>query len=151
MQTQTETIFEELRADHDRHRRLMEQIAATSGDSPERRSLFEEFAADSEAHASAEERVFYNRLLADPSTRGTSAHSIEEHQTMRDGLAELRKIPMDSPGWLQKFRGVRHAFEHHMKEEEHGVFQEAGKVLSENGKERLVGEFRKVKREILAS
>ena len=145
----SDDIFAELRFDHDRHRSLMEQIAATSGDSPERRSLFEELLDDSEAHASAEERVFYNRLIADPTTRHKSVHSIEEHQKLRDELAELRAMDMGSSGWLNKFRTVRHAFEHHMEEEEHGVFQMAGKVLTETDKRELVQAFRSAKREEL--
>ena len=140
-------IFEELRFEHDRHCKLLDQIADTSGDSPDRRRLFEEFLADTEAHASAEERVFYSRLLEDPLTRDTSAHSIEEHQGMRDALAELESTDMASPGWLLRFRGVRESFEHHMKEEEHGVFQLAGRVLTETEKEELVEAFRAAKRE----
>lgn len=140
------TIFEELRSEHDRHRKLMEQIADTSGDSEDRRRLFLEFFDDTEAHAAAEELVFYNRLIADPASRDKSAHSIEEHQTMRDAVAELKGTDMDSSGWLNRFHKVRETFEHHMEEEEHGVFQLAGKILSEEEKTSLVDAFRESKR-----
>ena len=140
-------IFEELRSEHDRHRKLMEQIADTSGDSAQRRRMWTEFVEDSEAHASAEERVFYSRLMADPKSRDTSAHSIEEHQTMRDAIEALADAEMDSPAWLNRFHTVRERFEHHMKEEEHGVFQLAGKVLNEEEKEQLVSEFREAKQD----
>ena len=142
-------IFEELRFDHDRHRRLMEELVSTEGDSPERRSLFDELVADTEAHAAAEELMFYSRLMAERATRDKSAHSIEEHQTLRDDLKELREIDMGSPAWLNKFHSVRDRFEHHMKEEEHGVFQMAGKVLTDGEKRSLVEEFRKAKRKEL--
>jgi hypothetical protein len=42
----TETkIFARLKADHDRHRDLLDRIDATQGDSDERRYLFETFAS----------------------------------------------------------------------------------------------------------
>ena len=141
-----DNIFAELRLEHDRHRGLLQQISETSGDSKERRSLFAEFMADAEAHAAAEELVFYSRLMAEATSRDMAAHSIEEHQSMRDALEAVRECDMSSSGWLQRFAAAREKFEHHMKEEEHGVFQLAGKVLAEREKRDLVTEFRKAKR-----
>ena len=54
------TIFEALRHDHDEQRRLLERVAATEGDSEERRELFEQLRVELEAHAAIEERVFYS-------------------------------------------------------------------------------------------
>lgn len=142
-------IFEELRSDHDRHRKLMDQIAGTSGESPERKSLWREFVDDSEAHAAAEELVFYSRLISDVSSRDQSAHSIEEHQAMRDAIAELEEVEMASPAWLNRFQGLREKFDHHMNEEEHGVFQLAGRILTDDEKTDLVDAFRKAKRGVL--
>ena len=57
-------IFDRLIQDHDKHRKLIKAIEATSGDSEERRSLYDEFRTDAKAHASAEEVTLYAILMA---------------------------------------------------------------------------------------
>src|SRR5690606_1158288 len=61
----TETkIFARLKADHDRHRELLDRIDATHGDSDERRALFEAFRVEVTAHAASEEMSLYATMLA---------------------------------------------------------------------------------------
>lgn len=145
-----ETIFERLRMDHDRHREVLDALRATHGDTSERRALFAELRHEHEAHAAAEERALYARLLGHASTRDKSAHSIEEHETARSGLEELMEMGMSNPNWIRRFEEVAHEIEHHMKEEEHGVFQLAGKVLDEEQKTAMAEEFESAKQEELA-
>ena len=40
--TDATEIFERLKEDHDRHRELLDKLLETTGDSPDRQSLFEE-------------------------------------------------------------------------------------------------------------
>src|SRR3546814_5700940 len=69
----TETgIFTRLKADHDRHRELLDKIDATQGDSDERRDLFEAFRIDVTAHAASEEMSLYATMLANRSEEHTS-------------------------------------------------------------------------------
>ena len=56
-------IFDRLIQDHDKHRGLIKAIEATSGDSEDRRSLYEQFRTDAKAHASAEEVTLYAILM----------------------------------------------------------------------------------------
>ena len=49
-------IFTRLKQDHDRHREMLDRVAATSGDSKERREAFEKLRIDVSAHANAEEQ-----------------------------------------------------------------------------------------------
>ena len=49
-------IFARLKADHDRHRKLLDQIDETKGDSPEREKLFEAFRVEVTAHAASGSR-----------------------------------------------------------------------------------------------
>ena len=62
-------IFADLKADHDRHRKLLAQIAETSGASEERKTLFEEFMLEVTAHAAAEEESLYATMLGMPDLR----------------------------------------------------------------------------------
>ena len=55
--TTAQDIFDELKADHDRHRKLLDQLLETHGDSAERKRLFTELTKELKGHAAAEELV----------------------------------------------------------------------------------------------
>lgn len=139
------TVFEELRADHEAHRNLMQIIATTHGDTEQRRMLFKQLRQDLIAHAEVEELTLYAEMLAVDSGREKAAHSIAEHQEMDELLDALDKMAFDNPHWLPTFKKLRHAVEHHEAEEEHEVFQVAGKILEEQQKFDLAIEFRSEK------
>lgn len=130
-------IFADLKADHDQQRKLLAQIAETSGASDERKVLFETLMLDLSAHAAAEEESLYATMLANPELREDARHSVSEHKEVDDMLGELRELDMSSPGWLVKFKAMRHRYEHHIDEEEDEMFPAAGKELSADEEERL--------------
>ena len=123
-------IFADLKADHDRHRDLLERLGNTSGDSDERRALFDEFRTEVGAHAAAEEESLYATMLGMPDLREDAVHSVSEHKEISDLLGELADIDMSSSAWLAKFKELRHDYEHHIDEEEEEMFPEASKELS---------------------
>lgn len=130
-------IFEALRLSHDTQRALATHLLQTEGDTPERRNLFREFKHELAAHAAAEERCFYTPLIAFDSTMAQARHGMAEHHQMDELVDELNKIGFDSPGWLPHFRKLRDKVFHHLGDEEHAIFQLAGKVLSEGEKASL--------------
>ncbi len=130
-------IFADLKADHDRHRELLAQIAETSGASDERKTLFETFMLDVTAHAAAEEESLYATMLGMPDLRDDARHSVSEHKEIDDFLGELNDMDMSSSGWLTKFKEMRHRYEHHIDEEEEEMFPAASKELSTAEEERL--------------
>ena len=123
-------IFDRLIEDHNRHRDLLAKIAETSGDSEERRTLFEKFRIDVTAHASAEEQSLYAEMMARPELSDDARHSVAEHKALDDLIGELVDMDMSSPGWLTKFKTLRHDYEHHIEEEEEDMFPNADKELS---------------------
>jgi len=136
------TIYEEIKKDHDLHRDLLDRLDKTSGDSPERRELFEKLRVEMTAHANAEEQTFYASLIEDPETQEQARHSIAEHKETDDLLEELDEMAFDNPGWLAKFRKLKEELEHHMEEEEEEVFPEARDVIESDNAEQLAGLFR---------
>ena len=48
------TIYERLKQDHDKHRKMLELIASTSGDNEMRRDVWDKFYHDVSAHAAAD-------------------------------------------------------------------------------------------------
>ena len=123
-------IFDKLIEDHNRHRDLLAKIAETSGDSEERRTLFEQFRIDVTAHASAEEQSLYAEMMGRPELTDDARHSVAEHKELDDLIGELVEMDMSSPGWLTKFKTLRHEYEHHIDEEEEEMFPAADEELS---------------------
>lgn len=138
-------IFEALRTSHDTQRALADHLIKTQGDSPDRASLFKELKRELAAHAAAEERFFYVPLIAHDMTQEPSRHGIAEHHEMDELVETLEETDLSSPGWLVTAKELHHKIYHHLKDEEQGIFQLAGKVLSEAEKLSLAkgyeGEF----------
>lgn len=138
-------IFEALRTSHDTQRELADNLIRTSGDSSERELLFKELTTELAAHAAAEERFFYVPLIAHDMTQEPSRHGIAEHHEMDELVEKLQATDFSSPAWLASAKELHHKVFHHLKDEEQGIFQLAGKVLSEAEKLSLAkgyeGEF----------
>ncbi len=134
-------IFEALRADHERQRELVDRLVQTEGASDERRRLFEQLKAELEAHAGAEERCFYVPLMEEDLTQDQARHSVAEHQELDDFVEQLDDYDMSGPQWIQTAKELAHRLTHHLDEEEHEVFQVAGKALTETEKTELAASY----------
>ena len=134
-------IFEALRNDHDIQRDLLKKLIETSGDTEKRDEIFKKLRAELEIHADAEERYFYKPLIDSDKTQDKARHSIAEHHEIDELIEELEKTEYSSSTWLKVAKNLQEKVEHHLEEEEHEVFQVAGKVLSENNKEQLAKEY----------
>lgn len=78
-------------------------------------------------------------------TQEPSRHGIAEHHEIDGLVAKLESIDFSSPGWIAMAKALHHKLLHHLKDEEQGIFQLAGKVLTEAEKLSLAkgheGEF----------
>ena len=135
------TIYEEIREDHEKHRELLNRIAETHGDSEERRNAWNAFYYDVKAHAAAEEETFYSKIMEKPGGQDDARHSVAEHKEMDDIMEELNSMEMDSPGWLTRFKTLKHDYEHHMEEEEEDIFSTAREVLTDDSDGRIGERF----------
>ncbi len=145
------TIFEALREDHDRQRELIAQLVETTGDSEERAEVFASLVDALEAHAAAEERHFYTALMDHDLTQEKARHSVHEHAQLDDFVEKLQAYDRTAPAWLETARELEHKLTHHLDEEEHEVFQLAGKALTEAQKSSLADEYRAMMRERLGA
>lgn len=134
-------IFEALRQSHDIQRDLARQLTQTSGDSPERRAIFEQLKNELFAHAVAEDRYFYIPLMMTDSGLNITRHALAEHHEMDELLEQLTETEMSNTGWLAIAKQLSDKVHHHLKEEEHGFFQQAGKILSEQQKQSLAKQY----------
>ncbi|MFL0356847.1 hemerythrin domain-containing protein [Erythrobacter sp. GH1-10] len=120
--TETATVLQRIKTDHDRQRDLLDKIAKTTGDSEERRQLFEELTKELKSHAAAEEQAVYSEMLAVPEVTDETRHSVAEHHEIDEMLNDLAATDMSSPGWLLKFKEFDHRYRHHIDEEEEDHF-----------------------------
>ena len=134
-------IFEALRTSHETQRALADQLIRTQGNSDDRDLLFKELRAELSAHAAAEERFFYVPLIAHDMTQEPSRHGIAEHHEMDELVEKLEETDFSSPAWLATAKELHHKIYHHLKDEEQGVFQLAGKVLTEAEKISLAKDY----------
>lgn len=145
--TDTDDIFARLKVDHDKHRRLLDEIAATSGKSEERRSLFEELTKELKGHAAAEEQALYSTMLRKPPTTADTRHSVAEHHEIEEALNDLAATDMASGGWLTKFKEFDHRYRHHIGEEEDEHFPEFEGYLTDEDRAWMRGVFERRKAE----
>tara|TARA_R110000868_G_scaffold225785_1_gene478075 strand:- start:1197 stop:1634 length:438 start_codon:yes stop_codon:yes gene_type:complete len=135
-------IFEAIREDHEKQRLLMKVLVETSGASPSREKFFKELKAELAKHAIAEERFFYIPLMDSDQTIEPSRHAIAEHHEIDELVEILEKTDMSSSAWLTHMKTLQKRVLHHLNEEEHEFFQQAGKVLTSQQKEQLASSYR---------
>jgi hemerythrin-like domain-containing protein len=136
-------IFEALRESHDRQRRYADAVIQTSGDTPERVEAYKRLKSELQAHATAEERHFYIPLMEFDNGVDLGRHAISEHHEMDEMMETLDATEMSSPSWLATAKKLSEKVHHHLKEEEQKFFQMAGKLLDDQQKETLAGEYQK--------
>ncbi|MEN2786417.1 hemerythrin domain-containing protein [Sphingomonas qilianensis] len=134
-------IFADLKADHDRHRELLVQIASTAPGDAERDRLFAAFRIEVSAHAAAEEESLYAMMLGKPDLRDDARHSVSEHKEIDDFFGEMAELDSASDTWRKTFDKMRHRYEHHIDEEEQEMFPAAADELSDDEEAKLAQVF----------
>lgn len=134
-------IFEALRVSHETQRALSARLLASLSDTPERDRVFKELKLELAAHETAEERCFYVPLYAHDVTVDPSRHAIAEHHEIDEMVEDIEELASGSSSWPEAAKKLTAKIEHHLKEEEHKFFQEAGKVLTEAQKLSLAKEY----------
>jgi hypothetical protein len=140
-------IFESLRSDHVIQRDLATRLIKTHGDSDARKRLFQELKLEMMSHEKAEERYFYIPLLESDLTQEKARHSISEHHELDEFIEDLQAMDFSASSWLVTAKKLEARLHHHLDEEEHEIFQLAGKALSEKAKVSLGQEYRKLMEE----
>jgi hypothetical protein len=134
-------IFEALRVSHRTQRELSARLLTSKSEKHERFHVFSELKRELLAHETAEERCFYVPLFEHDATVDAARHAISEHHQMDEMVEELEDLDDSSPEWMQLAEKLCAKIEHHLTEEEHKFFQEAGKVLTEAQKVSLAKEY----------
>lgn len=134
-------IFEALRVSHDTQRALAAQLVSSRTEPADRLRVFRDLKRELLAHETAEERCFYVPLFEHDATVDASRHAIAEHHEMDEMVEDIEKLDPAGSAWMEHARKLAHKVEHHLEEEEHKFFQEAGKVLTERQKTALAKDY----------
>ena len=134
-------IFEALRESHEQQRNLAERLIQTSGHTQEREDLFKQLKNELYAHSVAEDRYLYIPLMFDDVGLDITRHALSEHHEMDELVEKLEETDMSNPGWLAIAKQLSEKVHHHLKEEEHKFFQQAGKILEDADKEILATKY----------
>ena len=113
-----------LTADHREVEGLYAEFLATPADDTDRRQeLANQIIHELSVHAIVEEQYLYP-LTAEAVSNGEQLadHSIEEHQGIKDRLAELDDMEAGDAGYAGKLADVIATVGHHVKEEEGELF-----------------------------
>lgn len=122
-------IYGYLKRDHRRVGDLMGQMLVLR--SPENRhDLFREIKHELLLHAETEDATFYAALANRKATQERIEEARSEHDEIKEYLARLSTVPIESRQWLELFGEFRHAVMHHVREEEEIIFEKAEKILS---------------------
>ncbi|MGB3466927.1 MAG: hemerythrin domain-containing protein [Cyclobacteriaceae bacterium] len=134
-------IYESIKRDHDIQRDLSAKIVETSGDSEERKQLWEELKKELEVHAVAEERYFYEPLIKTDKMQEDARHGMAEHHEMDELIKELDDTDMSSSAWMSTVKKLVDKVEHHLKDEEEEFFDKAKKIYSEDEAKSLAEDY----------
>ena len=140
-------IFERLKRDHDEHREILAKLVETSGESRERKALFEQFTREVKSHAAAEEQALYSTMMRKPDTTDETRHSVAEHHEIEEALNDLAATDMTSSAWLTKFKQLDHDYRHHIDEEEEDHFPDFAENLTKEDRDHMERVFERRKKE----
>jgi hemerythrin superfamily protein len=134
-------IFEELHKEHEQVAALIAQLEEKGRDD----RTFQTLQTQLTAHAKAEEQVFYKRLEDEEPTRDTVLEGHEEHKAVVKVLVDMAKTTDDDEKFAAKLAVLKESVEHHVKEEEGTLFEEARLLLADGEPESLCEEFEAAK------
>ena len=133
-----------LHRDHEQFRSLVTLMA--SDESKQRRiSAFERLQPFLTAHARAEEQAVYNPLLAlrgSPDSRAMGNEGFVEHSLVDVLMERLGKTELaGTEAWKAHAEVLKEILEHHIKEEERGIFEELGEHFSDDRRVAMGADF----------
>lgn len=131
--------FELLKEDHKKVSALFEEIEAASGDT--KMGLFAQLKSELDVHAHVEEAILYPALENTSEAREITLEAYQEHQVVKDLLAQLAVAASPDEEWDAKLTVLKENVEHHVEEEEGELFSKAEAALGEEEIERLGDEM----------
>ena len=120
-----------LKADHQRVKDLFAQYEAADNVAT-KRTLADQVFRELDTHTQLEENVFYPTVNEETDAGPELVKdSLEEHQTMKQLMMELRDMAYDTDAFETKFQALIRTVAHHVEEEEAELFPLAEQELTD--------------------
>jgi hemerythrin superfamily protein len=141
-----------LQQDHDRVRELFKEYPENGkGGGRSKKEIVGDLIRELTVHTKVEEEIFYPALLArrDEEAEKIVRKSFEEHKIVERLLEELSGMTPRDEQYDAKVTVLRESVEHHAKEEEDELFEEAEGLFSDEELDAMGAEIEDRKKEIL--
>ncbi len=123
--------FTLLQNDHAEVAAMFKQIEATDESAATtRQQIFKQIKQALDIHAHIEETILYPVLKQAAETRDITIEAYEEHQEIKDLLAQVDGMDASGEEWADTLAELQDTVEHHVEEEENEMFVQARDVLS---------------------
>ena len=143
-------IYSYIQRDHRKVAELMDDLLAINLAAVQL-NIFDRINTELELHAASEEQTFYAALeeaSRQASVEHRVVHAKADHDEIRGLLLWLKTESISSPMWLEKFGELKHAVEHHVKEEEGEIFGKARNLLTQAQANQLARDMGRIKRQL---
>jgi hemerythrin superfamily protein len=126
------TPMQLLKKDHNGVKRLFTQFNRTTSRAvKKRRELVDKIAVELDIHARIEEEIFYPAMSEVAEARSLVEEAVEEHGSVKELLAEIRRLEPDTEALVAKIKELRQDVLHHATEEEDEMFPLADQLGTE--------------------
>ena len=133
-------IFRKLKEEHTEITVLMDRISAST-DTDTRIVVFPDVLTELIALGRAEEAEFYSALLGYEATRAMARRSLDEQRDIGALLDQIDRTDPREAAWSEAFDRMKRLTEQHFSEDEHALFPEARKVLTDYEADAMEGRF----------
>ena len=127
-----------LKADHDKVKKLLDELAKTTERGVKTRSeLFATIKGELTIHETIEEEIFYPALMEKAKTHDITLEGYEEHHVVDLLMGELEDLDVADESWGAKAKVMQENIEHHIEEEEGEMFKKTRQVFDDAALEEL--------------
>jgi hemerythrin superfamily protein len=141
-----------LHADHEQINALTEEISSDAS-TQKRVGAFDQLKPFLTAHARAEEQAVYIPLVnlrGSPDSRADGNEGFVEHSLVDVLMERLSKTDLAATdAWKAHAQVLQEMLDHHIKEEESGIFEELGEHFTDEQREAMGSDFVARKRKLL--
>ena len=125
-------LLQMLKDDHDRLRKLLEDIESFDENAVEKRKkAASELFLELEIHIRLEEEILYPSALEVFDKKGKPLRiAVEEHQRMKTWMKNLKELSPNDEEYKIQFSLFREALKHHLEEEEKELFPQTENLLN---------------------
>ena len=125
-------MIDMLMQEHQEAAGMMDQIDSAGEADASVMTTFNQLKQALMLHMQAEEQIFYPALRNNDETGDQIGESFEEHQEVKDMLAEMSGLQAGNEEFMSMMSDLREAVEHHVEEEENELFPKAQEILGDS-------------------